>query len=79
MARGFAHFDDFPLTAREVFTRYVGIGRKQFKRVVEPCAGLQQKRKIASEGRYFRMAWLPENAKAGRHWDSPLLLYCLDR
>ncbi len=28
VARGFAHFDDYPLTLREVFTRYVGLGRK---------------------------------------------------
>ena len=28
LARGFAHFDDYPLTMREVFTRYIGLGRK---------------------------------------------------
>ncbi len=28
VARGFAHYDDYPLTAREVFTRYIGLGRK---------------------------------------------------
>lgn len=28
VARGFAHFDDYPFTAREVFTRYIGLGRK---------------------------------------------------
>jgi arylsulfatase A-like enzyme len=28
VARGFGHYEDYPLTAREVFTRYVGLGRK---------------------------------------------------
>ena len=28
VARGFAHYDDYPLTVREVFTRYIGLGRK---------------------------------------------------
>ena len=28
VARGFTHFDDYPLTVREVFTRYIGLGRK---------------------------------------------------
>ncbi len=28
VARGFAHYDDYPITARDVFTRYIGLGRK---------------------------------------------------
>jgi arylsulfatase A-like enzyme len=28
IARGFAHYDDYPLTVREVFTRCIGLGRK---------------------------------------------------
>jgi arylsulfatase A-like enzyme len=28
VARGFNQYEDYPLTAREVFTRYVGLGRK---------------------------------------------------
>ncbi len=28
VARGFAHYDDYPITARDVFIRYIGLGRK---------------------------------------------------
>src|SRR5436305_1982913 len=28
LARGFAHYEDYPLTPWEVFTRYVGLGRR---------------------------------------------------
>ena len=28
VARGFAHYDDYPITVRDVFTRYIGLGRK---------------------------------------------------
>ena len=28
IARGFSHFDDYPLTAREIFSRYIGLGRR---------------------------------------------------
>ena len=27
IARGFAHYEDYPFSAREIFTRYVGLGR----------------------------------------------------
>jgi arylsulfatase A-like enzyme len=28
IARGFSHFEDYPLTVREIFTRYIGLGRR---------------------------------------------------
>jgi arylsulfatase A-like enzyme len=28
VGRGFAHYDDYPISLREVFTRYIGLGRK---------------------------------------------------
>ena len=28
IARGFSHFEDYTLTAREIFTRYIGLGRR---------------------------------------------------